>query len=55
MTIEQLIQKKEALQKEREQMIANVNAIGGAIQLITEMIAEEEATQDVAPADKPGE
>jgi hypothetical protein len=43
MNLEELLKEIESLKKQREEMIANVNAIGGAIQFAEQLVAKMNA------------
>lgn len=55
MNIDDLKKERENLAKEREQMIANVNAINGALQFCESLIKreEDENSKVLNPADSP--
>ena len=48
MDIDDLVKELETLKRQREEMVANINAVGGAIQFAEAMIAKMKA---VPPAD----
>ena len=46
--IEQIKEKLKALAEQREQMIANINAVMGAIQVLQELLADAEKEENAA-------
>lgn len=50
MTIEQMIERRKALVIEKDQAVATVNAIGGAIQMLDSIIDETQKESQPAPS-----
>lgn len=55
MTIAQLTAKRDALLQQKEQALANINALVGAIQLLDELVAEERNQCASAPPGSPAQ
>ncbi len=56
MTLQQLEAKRDDLAKQKEQMLANLNAIVGAVQMVEQLIEDERKAQEKQPleVDSPG-
>ncbi len=51
MTIAQLTAKRDALLQQKEQALANLNALVGAVQILDELIAEEKKAEEPPKAE----